>query len=373
MFRQQVRLGEECKKPLVLHLRHHDKDPAGNGKAMFKNEERTLKLMKECISPQTRFHVHCFGDTPAFLRAILHHFPNACVGFTGCAFFELAESTYRALRATPLSRLVLETDGPYMAVPPYRGRIISHPGQIPVIAHWVAAAKNVDIATVLTETTRNSEILYGIHRGAVVQHVVSPLRQLEALQSAATATCNGGGPAAGIPVTDCQKELKRLQKALRDTEKLVARKEAGEALDKLQLTKLAKQPELLQKIEALQGDLSEGALLRTSGEPSQDGLGKAVSHLNTPTPTAWEELAEIEEAPSPDRVRTEDAPVQAKKPELLQKIEASQGGLGDGARLRMSREPSQHGLCKADAVSHPTAPAPSSWEELAETEEAPSG
>ena len=93
----------------------------------------------------------------------------------------------------------------------------------------------------------------------------------------------------------------------------MARKEAGEALDKLQLTKLAKKPELLQKIEALQGGPADGARLRTSGDPSQDGLSKAdsVSRPTAPTPTSWEELAETEEAPSRDLVRTEDAPVQA--------------------------------------------------------------
>ena len=38
--------------------------------------------------------VHCFGETPAFFRARLEHFPNAFVGFTGCAFFDRAFNTY---------------------------------------------------------------------------------------------------------------------------------------------------------------------------------------------------------------------------------------------------------------------------------------
>jgi len=215
-FVQQAQLGEELGLPLTLHLRHHDKDAPGDGEHMCEAEKRTLEIMKATISANARFHIHCFGDTPAFLRELLQHFSNAYVGFTGCAFFKRAINTRRALEATPLARLVLETDGPYMAVPPFRGMMIAHPGHVPVIAHHVAQIKGVPLCFVLEASTQNAEKLYGLASRAPTLSVSSYSRLPEVgteitLKVAAVATedssllessCAGTASSANIQLSD---------------------------------------------------------------------------------------------------------------------------------------------------------------------------
>lgn len=264
-FRMQVRLGKEFGKPLVLHLRHHKADAPGDGRKMFDNERRTLDLMKAEIDAQAPFHVHCFGDTAAFLHAIKRHFPNAYFGFTGCALFERAYNTYQALCETPLNRLLLETDAPYMAVPPFRGLLISHPGQVPVIAHWVAEAHGVSLAKLLDETTRNATALYGL--GQAPQPRLAAIPPYCAVHSEHSNNEGAAGSAAAPSraasmLTQTDKNFLKFCKVVRDIWKL----EAQQGLAKNQLDKIAKKLDALNEVRNLLKFLPADSNLRQNNQ-----------------------------------------------------------------------------------------------------------
>jgi len=64
--------------------------------------------------PVAQVHVHCFTSSLEMAQQLLATFPNLCLGFTGVVTFKNAEEVRRVVRAVPLDRLLLETDGPYM-------------------------------------------------------------------------------------------------------------------------------------------------------------------------------------------------------------------------------------------------------------------
>ncbi|KAF4713342.1 TatD DNase domain containing, partial [Perkinsus olseni] len=87
--------------PVVLHLRCAETD--------------SFNIMKQHLPRDHPIHVHCFSDSPRFLRAIATDFPNAYFGYAGVVSFVNNRDLQESVRITPLDRLVLETDGPYLA------------------------------------------------------------------------------------------------------------------------------------------------------------------------------------------------------------------------------------------------------------------
>ena len=83
------------------------------------------------------------------------------IGFTGALAFKNAKKAKRALEVVPMDRLLLETDCPYMAPPPYRGQRCESP-MIEEVAKVVAEIKKIDPQEVLDITNRNACHLFGI-------------------------------------------------------------------------------------------------------------------------------------------------------------------------------------------------------------------
>lgn len=92
---------------------------------------------------------------------LLEAFPNLCLGFTGIVTFRNAQELHGVAAATPLDRLLLETDGPYLAPIPHRGKP-AHPGHIPRIAAKIAELKGIPVEEVYRHARRNTERIYGI-------------------------------------------------------------------------------------------------------------------------------------------------------------------------------------------------------------------
>ena len=103
VFERQLQLALSVNKPLVIHSRDAEED--------------TLSIMKRVVPPHWSIHLHCFtGGNKDFALRMCEHFPNLFVGFTGCISFKNAEPTRNVVKALPLERLLLETDGPYMCL-----------------------------------------------------------------------------------------------------------------------------------------------------------------------------------------------------------------------------------------------------------------
>ena len=147
VFARQIRLGVEHGKPLIIHTREAEAD--------------TLEVMLGETPPDWKIHVHCFTSSPDMAEKLLAAFPNLCLGFTGIVTFKNAQELQAVAKATPLERLLLETDGPYLAPIPFRGKP-AHPGHIPYIAMKIAELKGVEVGAVYAAARGNTRRIYGI-------------------------------------------------------------------------------------------------------------------------------------------------------------------------------------------------------------------
>jgi TatD DNase family protein len=146
-FRIQIEVAVEAKKPIVIHTREAEED--------------TLHMMRDHVPRDWPVHVHCFTSSRALAESLLADFTNLYVGFTGILTFKNADDVRDTARIVPLDRLLVETDGPYLAPAPYRGKP-AHPGHIPLIIEKLAEVREQPVATIATATLENAKRLYSI-------------------------------------------------------------------------------------------------------------------------------------------------------------------------------------------------------------------
>lgn len=146
VFIRQLAVATAAGKPLVIHTREADDD--------------TLAVMRDHVPRDWPVHVHCFTSSRALAEALLADFPALHIGFTGILTFKNADDVRETARLVPLDRLLVETDGPYLAPVPHRGKP-AHPGHIPLIIEALAAVRGEDPAAVALATAANARRLYG--------------------------------------------------------------------------------------------------------------------------------------------------------------------------------------------------------------------
>ena len=141
-FRQQLELARELSLPVIVHSRNASED--------------TLAILKEYRQAGV---VHCFSGSAEVAREVIKL--GMYIGFTGVLTFKNAKKALRALEAVPLDRLLLETDCPYMAPEPLRGRRCDS-SMICYTAEKAAQIKGVSTQELLDITCRNGMDLYHI-------------------------------------------------------------------------------------------------------------------------------------------------------------------------------------------------------------------
>lgn len=147
LFERHLEIGMNSEKPLVLHLREADDD--------------AIAILKNANLGNKKIHVHCFTGNANFVDQLLKLNDNVFVGFTGIVTFKSAENVREAAAAVPLERLLLETDSPYMAPVPHRGKTC-HSGYIPYIAQMLAEVKEVSVELIYSKCRENTRNIYGI-------------------------------------------------------------------------------------------------------------------------------------------------------------------------------------------------------------------
>ena len=147
VFEQQIKLALKYYKPLIIHTRDA--------------EEPTFQLLQTLVPTHWNIHIHCFTGSNSFAQKLLHHFSNLYLGFTGIITFKKTEELQKVVLNTPLNRILLETDGPYLAPVPHRGKPC-HSGYIPLIAQKIATLKNISISTVYQQIRQNTQAMYHI-------------------------------------------------------------------------------------------------------------------------------------------------------------------------------------------------------------------
>lgn len=142
-FEAQLQCAIACDLPVVLHTRDAEED--------------TLDILRHHPVPRCG-QAHCFTGTPGMAEQLLNL--GWYIGFTGIVSFPKADNVRDALRAVPLERLLIETDSPYLAPVPHRGKR-NEPALVVHVAEAIARVKGVDVTTVLQYSTHNFYRLYG--------------------------------------------------------------------------------------------------------------------------------------------------------------------------------------------------------------------
>lgn len=146
VFERQCRLAVRLNKPIVVHTREAEKD--------------TLEIFEKAIPRDYKVHVHCYTDSWWLAEKVLDGWPNAVIGFTGVVTFPKSKEIQEVCSKVPLDRVLSETDGPFMAPVPFRGKA-SNPGYIPNIIKKIAQLHNVDEPTAFRQLRENCRRFYG--------------------------------------------------------------------------------------------------------------------------------------------------------------------------------------------------------------------
>lgn len=142
-FRHQLDLAAAVDKPVVVHTREADGD--------------TLAILKEATV--RRGVIHCFTAGPERAKTWLDL--GFLLSIPGVVTFKNAEPLREAVRMAPLDRLLIETDCPYLAPIPHRGKR-NEPAFVKLVAEKVAELKGVPVEEVAEATTRNAVELFGL-------------------------------------------------------------------------------------------------------------------------------------------------------------------------------------------------------------------
>lgn len=140
VFETQLQWAVDHQLPVVIHTRDADEDT----QAILKNFSG--RLIRGGV-------IHSFTSSLALAEFCIAE--GFCIGFNGIATFNKAENVREVAAATPLDRILLETDAPFLTPIPYRGRENS-PAYLPFIAQTLAKVKSVDIDTLLSHCYNNS-------------------------------------------------------------------------------------------------------------------------------------------------------------------------------------------------------------------------
>ncbi len=144
-FRVHIRAARRAGLPLVIHTRSASED--------------TLAILREEGGAEVGGVFHCFTETMDVARAALDL--GFHISFSGILTFRNAEDLRAVARMVPLERCLIETDSPYLAPVPYRGKTNS-PAYVPHVAACLAEVKQVPLAEVAAATTANFERLFRV-------------------------------------------------------------------------------------------------------------------------------------------------------------------------------------------------------------------
>jgi TatD DNase family protein len=141
-FRTHIRASRETRKPLIIHTRSASAD--------------TIRIMREEGAGTDQGGVagvmHCFTESLEVAQAAIEM--GFYISFSGIVTFKSAKELQAVARALPLDRMLIETDSPYLAPVPYRGKM-NEPGYVAHVAEYLATLKDVSLREIADRTTEN--------------------------------------------------------------------------------------------------------------------------------------------------------------------------------------------------------------------------
>ncbi|MCY4755097.1 TatD family hydrolase [Pelomonas aquatica] len=144
-FRTHIRAARQAAKPLVIHTRSSAAD--------------TLRVLDEEGGEQVGGVFHCFTESADVALAAVER--GYYISFSGIVSFKNAQDLRDLLKLLPLERVLIETDSPYLAPVPFRGKT-NTPAYVPHVAKAVADAVGLAVPELAAITTANTRRLFGL-------------------------------------------------------------------------------------------------------------------------------------------------------------------------------------------------------------------
>ncbi|MBS4210790.1 TatD family hydrolase [Bacillus sp. FJAT-50079] len=145
VFRKQIRLAKKVQLPIIIHNRDATQD--------------VVDILKEEHAEEVGGIMHCFTGSPEIAKQCLDL--NFYISLGGPVTFKNARVPKEVAVQIPLDRLLIETDCPYLAPHPYRGKR-NEPAYVKLVAEQIAELKEISFEEVAAATTANAKKLFGI-------------------------------------------------------------------------------------------------------------------------------------------------------------------------------------------------------------------
>jgi TatD DNase family protein len=146
-FRTHIRAARQTRKPLIIHTRNASAD--------------TLAIMREENAGEVGGVMHCFTENQQVADAAIEM--NFYISFSGIVTFKNAVELKDVARRIPLERMLIETDSPYLAPAPHRGKL-NQPGYVRHVAEYIATLRGIPVEAVAEATTANFFRLFSLAR-----------------------------------------------------------------------------------------------------------------------------------------------------------------------------------------------------------------
>ena len=142
-FRTHIRAAIRVQKPLIIHTRSASED--------------TIRIMKEECASQVAGVMHCFTESLEVAKAAMEQ--GFYISFSGIVTFKSAKDLQETCKQIPLERMLIETDSPYLAPIPNRGKT-NEPSWVAHVAQFIADLKGISVEEVAKHTTNNFKTLF---------------------------------------------------------------------------------------------------------------------------------------------------------------------------------------------------------------------
>jgi TatD DNase family protein len=144
-FREQARLAKRLGKPLIIHCRDA--------------KDEVAQVLKEEGPFPKRGIIHCFTEDMPFAKTAMDQ--GFLISFSGIVTFKNTDVLRDVARHMPLESMVIETDSPYLAPVPYRGKP-NEPSYIVEVAKLIADLRKVPLHMIVDQTSANARSLFGL-------------------------------------------------------------------------------------------------------------------------------------------------------------------------------------------------------------------
>lgn len=144
-FLQQIEIAKRVHKPLIIHTRN--------------SSPQTLSVLKEHAAGHINGIMHCFVEDINTAKQALDI--GFYLSFSGIVTFKNAKQVQEVLAWAPMDRILIETDSPYLAPVPYRGKL-NQPAYVSQVGHFLATQKGLSIEDTMQILENNAKALFRI-------------------------------------------------------------------------------------------------------------------------------------------------------------------------------------------------------------------